>query len=166
LVLIHVSSMNTRRPGSRWGMASIQRRRRRTTSARFCSLAYAVFFERAAFALEKAPDRIVRYGDTLAGEHILELVQGQVRYFFDLRQHEVAMRLEAASLMATELGRRRAARLLQPLAPFHHRRWGELVLSRDRPAGFTRSDRLRHSLPEIVRVRLRHACWPPPQQAC
>jgi hypothetical protein len=45
LVLIQVSSMNTRRAGSRRRLARCQRSRRLTTSGRCCSTAKSVFFE-------------------------------------------------------------------------------------------------------------------------
>lgn len=133
---------------------------------RCCSLANAVFFERAAFALEEAPDRIVRYGDAALGQDALELMQRQVWNLFDLCQNKVAVPLEAASLIASELGRCGTARLLQALSPLHHRGGGEVILSRDRPAGFTRRDGFSYALSEVVRVRFRHAGWPPSQHAC
>ncbi len=43
LVLIHVSSMKTRRSGSRRACSTFQRRRRRATSARPCSRANRLF---------------------------------------------------------------------------------------------------------------------------
>ena len=91
------------------------------------------FFERVACALEDAPDRIMRYGNAPIGQHVLELVQRQVRNLFNLRQHEVAVRLEAASLMAIKLRQLSTPRLRQTLGPFDHRRRGELVLM---PGGF------------------------------
>jgi hypothetical protein len=50
LVLIHVSSINTRRAGSRRPCHDLQRWRRRAMSARACSRANSVFFEAQALA--------------------------------------------------------------------------------------------------------------------
>jgi hypothetical protein len=44
-VFVQVSSMNTSRAGSNMPCSRIQRRRARTTSARFCSVAYRVFLK-------------------------------------------------------------------------------------------------------------------------
>src|ERR1700710_2323486 len=56
LVEAPVSSMKTRRFGSRSGWAANQARRRAATSGRSCSAACAVFFEGHAVAVEAAPD--------------------------------------------------------------------------------------------------------------
>jgi hypothetical protein len=63
LVLIQVSSMKTRRWGSRLACHDRQRRRRRATSARPCSRANSVFFESQSFD-ESVPEPIctVRFG--------------------------------------------------------------------------------------------------------
>src|SRR6185503_12431731 len=55
-----VSSMKTRRRGSRSGCAARQACLRAATSGRSCSLACAVFFEGLRVAIEEAPDRTPR----------------------------------------------------------------------------------------------------------
>src|SRR4029079_13560110 len=60
LVDAPVSSMNTRRAGSRSGCAARQACLALTTSARSCSLACAVFFECLGMAIETSPDRALR----------------------------------------------------------------------------------------------------------
>jgi hypothetical protein len=44
------------------------------------------FFEGPASAPQETPHRIVRFGNAVRSQKILELVQGQVRHLFDLRQ--------------------------------------------------------------------------------
>src|SRR6516165_10547082 len=65
LVVIAVSSMNTRRVVSSQPCSRIQRRRARATSARFRSAARRLFFEGDAMASEKARKRAAASGDTL-----------------------------------------------------------------------------------------------------
>ena len=57
LVEAQVSSMNTRRSGSRSSCPSNQSFRRIKISARFCSAACAVFFKRQPAAVEEGPER-------------------------------------------------------------------------------------------------------------
>jgi hypothetical protein len=57
LVFVQVSSINTSFAGSNRPCPRIQRRRARTTSARFCSAAYKVFFKAEAISFVEPPHR-------------------------------------------------------------------------------------------------------------
>jgi hypothetical protein len=60
LVDVQISSINTSRAGSRSSWFSNQASRRLRTSGRSCSVAWSVFFERQAVAVEEGPDRADR----------------------------------------------------------------------------------------------------------
>src|SRR6516225_7381439 len=78
LVVIAVSSMNTRRVVSSQPCSRIQRRRARATSARFRSAARRLFFEGDAMAREKARKRAAASGDTLPMQDRNDLIQRKV----------------------------------------------------------------------------------------
>src|SRR5918994_5814679 len=80
LVDAQVSSMNTRRSGSRSSWSSNQASRRFRTSGRSCSEACAVFFARDLVTAAEAPERGHADRRALAGKFRLQLGQGQVGY--------------------------------------------------------------------------------------
>src|SRR5947208_14342700 len=94
LVLIQVSSMNTRRFGSRRSCKLRQRCRRRATSARPCSRANSVFFEAETFAPQEGPYRIVRDFHASRGKFVLQPVQREMWRLPDPLHDECPMRLQ------------------------------------------------------------------------
>jgi len=61
----------------------------------------------------------VRHTNPARSRQVLEPAQRQVRHRFELRQEEVAMRLERAGTMSADLGRRGTAGFAHPLRPLH-----------------------------------------------
>ena len=95
LVDAQVSSMNTRRSGSRSSWASNQSQRRVRMSGRFCSAACAVFFKRQAAAVEEGPKRRPsRIHITLRGKLVEYLADGHVRRGLDEPENVITVRIE------------------------------------------------------------------------
>jgi hypothetical protein len=80
LVVAQVSSIKTRRCGSKVELSSNQSSRRFTMSGRSCSLACAVFFARDFVAIEKPAERSIAlaHEDPLLGELLAEFLERQV----------------------------------------------------------------------------------------
>src|ERR1700756_672853 len=120
LVLIQVSSIKTKRRGSRLACHERQRRRLRAMSERARSRASSVFFEPQPFAAQKQPNRIVGDLDPSRGEFVLQVMQCQMRYLANPFPDEGAMRLKQGLTVATHLaGRHRAGRAMT-LRPLHN----------------------------------------------
>ena len=79
LVDAQVSSMNTRRSGSRSSWLSNPAWRRFKTSGRSCSLARAVFFGRDSVIGEEAANRAVADNNALLAERVAQLLDCDVR---------------------------------------------------------------------------------------
>jgi len=87
LVEVPVSSMKTRRPGSRSGWAANQALRRAAMSDRSCSAACAVLFEGHGVAVEEAPHRAGRErGAMPRAQRLGQLDQAGVLLRLDGRQ--------------------------------------------------------------------------------
>src|SRR5215475_11637069 len=83
LVVIAVSSINTRRVVSSQPCSRIQRRRARATSARLRSSARRLFFERDAMASEETRQCAAACRDTSLTQYRNELIQRKVPLFAD-----------------------------------------------------------------------------------
>src|SRR5215471_12639934 len=83
LVVIAVSSINTRRVVSSQPCSRIQRRRARATSARLRSAARRLFFERDAVASEETRQCAAACRDTSLTQYRNELIQRKVLLFAD-----------------------------------------------------------------------------------
>jgi hypothetical protein len=94
LVLIQVSSMKTKRRGSRLACHDRQRRRRRAMSDRPCSRANSVFFESKSFASQKQPNRIVRDFDPARSQFVLQGVERQMWRLAEPLHDERSMRIK------------------------------------------------------------------------
>src|SRR5918994_3108915 len=94
LVDAQVSSMNTRRSGSRSSWSSNQASRRFRTSRRSCSEACAVFFTRELVTAAEAPERGHADLRPLAGKLHLQLGQGQVRHLIEGGADQAGMGLD------------------------------------------------------------------------
>lgn len=118
LVLIQVSSMKTRRSGSRKGCHA---RQRRAMSARATSRARSVFFEPQSFAPQEQPNCVVGHVHAARRQLILQAVQRQVRCRAHAFDYEAAMRLQNTLAMAAHIAGRNGAGRLVTLRPLHHR---------------------------------------------
>jgi len=81
LVVTAVSSINTRRAGSRKPCSRIQRRRARATSARLRSSACRLFFDGDAMASEEAGKRAAASWDSPLVQRTNHLIQREVTLF-------------------------------------------------------------------------------------
>src|SRR6516165_9070506 len=101
LVVIAVSSMNTRRVVSSQPCSRIQRRRARATSARLRSAARRLFFEGDAMASEKARKRAAASGDTSPMQDRNDLIQRKVPLLADQGEDLLRIFLQRRSAPAT-----------------------------------------------------------------
>src|SRR5499425_2359498 len=127
LVLAAVSSTKTSRAGSNKPCSRIQRRRDRATSARSCSAACRLFFERDLVSLKKPPDRRAAARDLVLTHRADDLVQRHVRLYFDQRQQKVRVLLQRRRAPATRFGGT-AAGLAKALHPDHRRAGAHLIV--------------------------------------
>src|SRR6201981_1272910 len=104
LVLAAVSSTKTSRAGSNRPCSRIQRRRACATSARSCSAARRLFFERDVVPLEKPPDRRATARDLELTHHPDDLVQRQVGLQFNQCQQKVCVLLQRRRAPTAGLG--------------------------------------------------------------
>src|SRR6476660_5490636 len=96
LVEAQVSSMNTRRAGSRSNWPSNQASRRFTMSGRSCSAACAVFFfARDLVTAKEAPQRPVARRNAPRGERRPKLFKSDVRGLIDQRANGARMTVHA-----------------------------------------------------------------------
>jgi hypothetical protein len=95
LVEALVSSMNTRRSGSRSSWPSNQTSRAAATSGRSCSAAWAVFFDCDRPCLEEAPERSdASRNAAFLSQASLHFLQADVAGRLDQLQEEVCMSIE------------------------------------------------------------------------
>src|SRR3984885_3798961 len=132
LVEAQVSSIKTRRSGSRSSCPSNQSWRRFKMSGRSCSLACAVFFARDLVAIEKPPERSIAHQDPFLGELLAEFLERQVWRGLKRREdcRRVRFRPGRAVVAANRLWR---GVPLRPLKRSHRLTLGALTPKR-RPA--------------------------------
>jgi hypothetical protein len=109
LVLIQVSSMKTRRWGSRSACHDRQRRRRRAMSERSCSRANSVFFEPKSFASQEQPNCIVRDFDPARSQFVLQGVECQMWRLAEPLHDERSMWIKHWLAVSAHLARRNGA---------------------------------------------------------
>jgi hypothetical protein len=118
LVEVHVSSMKTRRCGSRSSCPSNQSSRRFRTSGRSCSLAWADFFERQSAPIEEGPQRRTAGPYAAFGQKPLQQFgDRQVRRFRDQSEQVFPMRIELRAARLTLLAGGAFAALARPANP-------------------------------------------------
>ena len=151
--------MKTRRLGSSAGCPARHERRSSATSARSCSAACAVFFNRDVLPAEEVPQpasatlhlplRVQPDGD---------LFQGEVRRLLDQRQQPVRMGIQFGAMRRAHRIRLNAARL-PPTADETDRRTDADLINRCRhPARNAAIHRIDNTLPKIFRIS--HALTP------
>src|SRR3954469_19626153 len=99
-VASHVSSMKTRRLGSRAGWRRMNTRRAWATSGRSCSAACRVFFERQVMGSEKSVHRAQPDGDAADRKRAADLLQGQVGLPGNQLQHLYAVFAQPGAAVA------------------------------------------------------------------
>src|ERR1700722_8061270 len=119
---MHTSLAGLNRPCSR-----IQRRRARATSARSCSAARRLFFERDLVPLEEPPDRRTTARNFELTHHPDDLVQRQVGLQFNQCQQKVRVLLQRRHAPTAGLGGT-AASLAKALHPDHRRTGAHFVV--------------------------------------
>ncbi len=155
--------MNTSRSGSSSGWASNHARRWLRTSARCCSLACAVFFERHAVAVEQPPDRALRHPEPMGVFQIFSnLRQGDVRPILNQRQDLFGMGFDPVRAVIPALWSRPDMTRTMPLIdPLDRRRCRNAEVLRRGAALHATANRQYQPIPYVVRKRSRHAGWPP-----
>src|SRR3982750_803943 len=119
-----------------------------------------LLFEGQAAAIEEGPDRAGAGTHAfLLDEPALQFFDGGVRGGLDHRQQDVAMGVELGAGPASLPACRTLAAVAQTLDPLDRRRNADVEanrgLARRRPV----SRGLNHSVPQILTVRSRHACF-------
>src|SRR6266850_2693222 len=121
LVQVPVSSMKTKRAGSRDACSASQSARAWATSGRSCSAACTVFFKPVVLTLEEAPDRAIAHLHAPMLQLTPKLFQRQIRLRSDPRQKPFPFIVQPRSVIATHGLGRYAARLLPAIDPTDHR---------------------------------------------
>src|ERR1700745_3522157 len=96
--------MKTSLAGSNRPCSRIQRRRACATSARSCSAARKVFFERDLMALKKAPNSRAAARNLVRTHRANDFVQRQVGIHLDQRQQKARVLLQRRRAPAARLG--------------------------------------------------------------
>ena len=147
-------SMNTSPAGSNRPCSRIQRRRARATSARSCSIARRLFFERDLVSLEKSPDRRATARNFELAHHADDLVRRQVGLQFDQRQQKVRVLLQWRRAPTAGLGGTAASR--ESTSPRSPPYWGLLRSARLPRREAPLSTQIDNSQAHVRRICLRH----------
>src|SRR5271165_973882 len=147
--------MNTSLAGSNRPCSRIQRRRARATSARSCSAARRLFFERDLVPLEEPPDGRATARNFELTHHPDDLVQRQVGLQFDQRQQKVRVLLQWRRAPTAGLGGT-AASLAKALHPDHRRTGAYFVVLGCLPPRSTTLYTIDNSQAHVRRICLRH----------
>src|SRR5215831_7866633 len=166
LVLVHVSSMKTRRSGSMRARYFVHCARRRATSGRSRSPATRLFFEAQLLGMDELPDRAIIDLEAALGELGHQPAQSEVALLDPLQKPTSVLARNLLRLVPAHLARRYAAGLAHALDPVNGGTDPNSELLR-RPiarhaAGLNRGN---HPLAKVNRVRSAHPCWPPSQPA-
>ena len=126
----------------------------------------ASFFQRDADPAKKpAHHRGVSLDAPLGQKAIAEVLKRPVRLVGSSGFQKRAVRHQRRRTMAAVADR--LARPLPPIAfkPLDRHQLADLVSSRRRATAHPAPlDRIDHTVAQILRIRLRHPCWPPPSQ--
>ncbi len=122
----------------------------------------ASFFETEPEAAQEPPDGIVADLDTALGQLLLQPRQRDVRTDLHLIQKPAPVWLQKRPTVATHLRRAYLTGPRSTLHPFHNARRCNSKSGRNRAAALSRLHRRNNTLPNVIRIRFRHPCWPPP----
>src|SRR6266851_6569195 len=162
LVLVQVSSMKTRRPGSIRLWRAVHCTRLRATSGRSCSLASTVFFEAQLLGMDEVPYRVVVDLQTTPGQLGHQPAQGEGLFPDPFHKPGMVLAPDRLRLVPAHLPRRHTPR--PPVAPNPgDRRVDPNAEPRRRlaPRQTVLLNRSNNTLAKINRIRLCHPCWPP-----
>ena len=155
LMVTAVSSIKTSRVVSRKPCCRIQRRRARATSARCCSAARRLFFERDAMAIKEPPERAAATRNPSLVHRHNKLVQRSVWLLVDERKDALGIVFQNRAATAPRF--RHALPMITPtLQPFDStagtdlKALGRLTSRRSRLHCFD------NSLTQVARQRFRH----------
>jgi hypothetical protein len=161
LVVIAVSSINTRRVVSSQPCSRIQRRRARATSARFRSSARRLFFEGDVMASEEARQCAAARRDTSLAQYRDELIQCKIRLLADNGEDLLRMLLQRRRAPSTRhwLGRPIFAKALHPA---DRGASADLELFGRFTSRSPRFHELNHADSQVPSIRSPH--WPTPRR--
>jgi len=114
--------------------------------------------------MQKPGDRRLSDRDLFLPESVFEFGQRDVRLISYQLPHQILMRRQRETFVAAEFGRLDAARLPVELKEADDRADADPALLRSFRDGGPALDRPNHSPTQILRIRLRHSCWPPPSR--
>src|SRR6266581_5066520 len=114
--------------------------------------------------MQKPGDRRLSDRDLFLPESVFEFGQRDVRLLSYQLPHQILMRRQREIFVAAEFGRLDAARLPVKLEEADDRTDADAALLRSFRDGGPALNRPDHSPTQILRIRLRHACWPPPSR--
>lgn len=161
LVDAQVSSMNTRRSGSRSSWASNQSQRRFRMSGRFCSAAYAVFFKGQAAPVEEGPKRRPsRRHITLRGKLVEHLADGHIRRGLDKPENVITVRIELGAARLSLTASCSIAGLARPANPADRRRQPDPKLCRRPTRRQPTKCSINHPVTQILAVSSCHSQSP------
>src|SRR6516162_1003811 len=155
LVVIAVSSMNTRRVVSSQPCSRIQRRRARATSARFRSAARRLFFEGDAVASEEARKRAAASGDTAPMQCRNDLIQRKVPLLPDHGEDLLRVFLQRGSAPATRYWFA-APVFAKALHPTDRRTGADLEFFGRLASRSSSFDKMNYAHSQLTRVRSAH----------
>src|SRR6267143_5186627 len=159
-----VSSMNTSLLGSSLFCRRCSALRAAATSGRSCSAARKLFFKGQLQMMQKPGDRRLSDRDLFLLQSIFEFGQCDVRLQRYQLPHQILVRRQREIFVAAEFGRLDAARLPVKLEEADDRADADTALLRSFRDGGPALNRPNHSPTQILRIRLRHACRPPPSR--
>src|SRR6266568_525844 len=114
--------------------------------------------------MQKPGDRRLSDRDLFLPESVFEFGQRDVRLLSYQLPHQILMRRQREIFVAAEFGRLDAARLPVKLEEADDRADADAALLRSFRDGGSALNRPNHSPTQILRIRLRHACRPPPSR--
>src|SRR5208283_1104158 len=158
-----VSSMKTSRFASSLGCLRCKALRSAATSGRSCSAACRLFFKGQLQMTQKAEDRRLPDRDLPLRQRGLKLRQRDVRLLRQKAPDQLLMCSQHIRFVAAEFRRTDAAGVaLEPDKASNRTQAHIMSLGGFLPRrAFL--DRRDHTRAQIVRIRLRHPCWPPAQ---
>src|SRR5882762_7110359 len=114
--------------------------------------------------MQKPGDRRLSDRDLFLPQSIFEFGQCDVRLLRYQLPHQILVRRQREIFVAAEFGRLDAARLPVKLEEADDRADADTALLRSFRDGGPALNRPNHSPTQILRIRLRHACRPPPSR--
>src|SRR5216684_5325137 len=114
--------------------------------------------------MQKPGDRRLSDRDLLLLEAVFEFGQRDVRLLRYQLPHQILMRRQREIFVAAEFSRVDAARFPVKLEEADDGANADFALLRSFRNGGPALDRPDNSPTQILRIRLRHSCWPPPSR--